>query len=158
MVTFTTSKFLVPLPNEVVLKPIYANFKGLPNSANFILIDHWVGELLTNKVSSESEHTIASYLLAFTHFQCSNIQFMCKACIPLQKTLKRVNNLCSCNTVCTFLAHCEQSESLRYRSLAFKRTMWGTLLWYDWLQELVYLHVPIRSRVARPLFFFYILS
>ena len=35
------------------------DFKGLPNGANFILIDHCVGELLSiNKVSSEHEHTI----------------------------------------------------------------------------------------------------
>jgi len=42
-----------------VLKCICADFKGLPNGANFILIDHCVGELLSiNKVSSERERTI----------------------------------------------------------------------------------------------------
>ena len=44
---------------KVVLKCICADFKGLPNGANFILIDHCVGELLSiNKVSSERECTI----------------------------------------------------------------------------------------------------
>ena len=38
---------------------ICAEFKGFPNGANFILIDHCVGELLSiNKVSSEHERTI----------------------------------------------------------------------------------------------------
>ena len=54
--------FFVPSPNEAV--HICADFKGLPNGANFILIDHCVGELLSiNKVSSESEHTITSVLI-----------------------------------------------------------------------------------------------
>ena len=52
--------FFVLSPNEAVLKRICADFKGLPKSgANFILIDHCVGELLSiNKVSSERERTI----------------------------------------------------------------------------------------------------
>ena len=51
--------FFVLSPNEAVLKCICADFKGLPNGANFILIDHCVGELLSiNKVSSERERTI----------------------------------------------------------------------------------------------------
>ena len=41
----------VPSPNEVVLKLICADFKGLLNGANFILIDHCVDKLLSiNKV------------------------------------------------------------------------------------------------------------
>ena len=54
--------FFVLSPNEAVLKRICADFKGLPNGANFILIDHCVGELLSiNKVSSEREHTIVAW-------------------------------------------------------------------------------------------------
>jgi len=37
------------------------DFKGLPNSINFILIAHCVGKLLAkNKVSSERERTIVN--------------------------------------------------------------------------------------------------
>ena len=51
--------FFVPSPNEAVLKRICADFKGLPNGANFILIDHCVDEILSiNKVSSERERTV----------------------------------------------------------------------------------------------------
>ena len=46
--------FLVSPPNEVVLKCIYVECKGLPNGVNFILIELRVGVLLLiNKVSSE---------------------------------------------------------------------------------------------------------
>ena len=56
--------FFVLSPNEAVLKCICADFKGLPNGANFILIDHCVGELLSiNKVSSERERTIANIII-----------------------------------------------------------------------------------------------
>ena len=45
-----------------VLKHNCAGFKGLPNGANFIVIDHCVGELLSiNKVSSERERTIIQF-------------------------------------------------------------------------------------------------
>ena len=54
--------FFVCSPNEAVLKRNCADFKGLPNGANSILIDHCVGELLSiNKMSSERERTIYSY-------------------------------------------------------------------------------------------------
>ena len=49
----------MPSPNEAVLKSICTNFKGLPNGANFILMDYCIGKLLSiNKVSREHEHTI----------------------------------------------------------------------------------------------------
>ena len=42
-------------------RAVDADFKGLPNDANFILMDHCVVELLQiNKVSSEHERTIRS--------------------------------------------------------------------------------------------------
>ena len=46
------------------MKPFFevqlCGFKGLPNGASFILIDHCVGELSSiNKVSSERKPTIA---------------------------------------------------------------------------------------------------
>ena len=38
----------------------FVEFKGLPNRANFILIDHCIGELLSiNKVWSEQKCTVA---------------------------------------------------------------------------------------------------
>ena len=44
------------------------DFKGLSNGTNFILIDHYVGELLSiNKVSSEREHTIVLHCQTGLH-------------------------------------------------------------------------------------------
>ena len=46
-------------PNEVVLKCICVDFKGLHNGINFALLYHCIGELLSiSKVSSERELTI----------------------------------------------------------------------------------------------------
>ena len=53
-------------PYKIKASANLCRFKGLPNGANFILIDHCVGELLSiNKVSSERQRTIAIYSYAY---------------------------------------------------------------------------------------------
>ena len=53
----------------MVLKGSYTDFKGLPNGLNFILIDHCVGELLSNKVSSESGCAAILIIIPIVHVQ-----------------------------------------------------------------------------------------